>query len=329
MVTLCVPSLGTPCVNLTESSLAPAPSFWFASSDSSQDAIAARRLPADRPTCARAAFLVSPAGVELAAQSATDNAYMDLLQVFSADRARAQHQALQRALSAELPVICFAGDPEAPDGMFPNNVFATAPGRLILGRMRHPVRQREAERPDIRGFFADLLGYAEVDLRGGEVGELTGSLVIDRARGIGYAGLGERCTAAAARSMVKAFDLRALLSADLASGEYHTNVVLSVLAGRMAVLCAEGFADPAVAESIAAVYAPQVLWLEPAQKNAFAANCISLAGDSVWISARAADSLRPDQRLQLEREGFAIRSVEIDEIEKAGGSLRCCVAEIF
>ncbi len=40
-----------------------------------------------------------------------------------------------------------------PDAVFPNNVFATAPGRLIVGRMRHPVRQREAERADIRGFF--------------------------------------------------------------------------------------------------------------------------------------------------------------------------------
>lgn len=293
------------------------------------DAAAARALPADQAACARAAFLVSPAGAELSAQSASDNAYMDLRQVFSTDRARAQHQALQCALSRELPVVSFAGDPEAPDGMFPNNVFATAPGRLILGRMRHPVRQREAERPDIRGFFTRLLGYSELDLRQGEVGELTGSLVIDRARGIGYAGLGERCTRAAAHSMIDAFGLRALLCADLATGEYHTNVVLSVLAGRMAVICAEGFADPATAEAIAAVYAPQVLWLEPAQKNAFAANCISLTNDSVWMSARAADSLRPDQRLQLERAGLSIRCVELDEIEKAGGSLRCCVAEIF
>jgi N-dimethylarginine dimethylaminohydrolase len=27
--------------------------------------------------------------------------------------------------------------------------------------------------------------------------------------------------------------------------------------------------------------------------------------------------------------GFAIGSVALDEIEKAGGSLRCCVAEIY
>jgi N-dimethylarginine dimethylaminohydrolase len=27
--------------------------------------------------------------------------------------------------------------------------------------------------------------------------------------------------------------------------------------------------------------------------------------------------------------GFAIRNVALDELEKAGGSLRCCVGEIF
>jgi len=254
---------------------------------------------------------------------------MDLAQHVDLARACAQHQTLQRALSDELPVLAFAGDPQAPDGMFPNNVFATAPGRLVIGQMRHPVRQREAERADIRGFFTGLLGYREIDLRGGEVGELTGSVVIDRARGIGYAGLGERCSAAAATAIAEALELRALHLADLAPGEYHTNVVLSVLAGRMAVICAEGFADPAEAERIAEVYAPQVLWLEPDQKSAFAANCISLAPDSVWMSARAADCLRGDQHLWLQQAGFAVRSVELDEIEKAGGSLRCCVAELF
>lgn len=290
---------------------------------------ALRALASDRPACARAAFLVSPAAGGLAEQSASDNAYMQLAAGFDLDRARAQHQGLQRALATELPVLAFAGDPLAPDGMFPNNVFATVPGRLVIGRMRHPVRQREAERPDIRGFFTDLLGYAELDLPAGEVGELTGSLVIDRARGIGYAGLGERCTAGAAEAMRIAFDLRAVWASKLAAGEYHANVVLSVLAGRMLVACAQGFEDPAAVRSMAQIYAPDVLWLEPAQKDAFAANCISLQPGSVWMSERAADSLRPDQRLQLEQAGFALRSVPLDEIEKAGGSLRCCVAEIF
>jgi hypothetical protein len=46
-------------------------------------------------------------------------------------------------------------------------------------------------------------------------------------------------------------------------------------------------------------------------------------------SARAAPALAPAQRSTLERAGFAIGEAELGEIEKAGGSLRCCVAEIF
>ncbi|MEO9077669.1 MAG: arginine deiminase-related protein, partial [Rhodanobacter sp.] len=71
------------------------------------------------------------------------------------------------------------------------------------------------------------------------------------------------------------------------------------------------------------------IWITPAQKQAFAANAISLSTDRVWMSACAAASLTDDQRSALADHGFAIGSVELDEIEKAGGSLRCCVGEIY
>ena len=43
----------------------------------------------------------------------------------------------------------------------------------------------------------------------------------------------------------------------------------------------------------------------------------------------AVDALRPQSRAGYERAGFTVRSVPLDEIEKAGGSLRCCVGEIY
>src|SRR5207342_1825184 len=136
----------------------------------------------------------APDGFALAEQSASDNRYMDLQVTVDAQRASAQHRQLQQALSETLPTLCFAGRADTPDAQFPNNAFATAPGRLLLGHMRHPVRQREVERADIRGFFRDLLGYREIDLRAQPgICELTGSLVIDRRRGLGFCGLSERC----------------------------------------------------------------------------------------------------------------------------------------
>jgi len=103
----------------------------------------AHNTPTDfGPATARAAFLVAPDGFRLAEQSAQDNAYMAAAGAFDAARASMQHRELQRAIATAVPAICFAGNPQTPDAVFPNNVFGTARGRYIVGRMRHEVRQR-------------------------------------------------------------------------------------------------------------------------------------------------------------------------------------------
>ncbi|HEY8682994.1 MAG TPA: arginine deiminase-related protein [Rhodanobacter sp.] len=295
------------------------------------DAYAALAPLLDATATARAAYLVAPAGFSLAAESARDNRYMDMRQTVDPLRALVQHSALAQALRADCPVITFPGNPATPDAVFPNNVFATAPGRLIIGRMRHAVRQREAERADIRDFFGDVLGYDEIDLSGCDdlVAELTGSLVIDRVRGVGYCGLSERCDLAGAHAMHKAFALRLTFCFELAESEYHTNVLLTLLASRAAIIAADGFRNPAVPQAIASACGDRAIWLTPAQKQAFAGNAISLADDRVWMSAGAAASLTEEQIETLSGYGFAVGAVELDEIEKAGGSLRCCVGEIY
>ena len=299
------------------------------SPDAFLDAFA--KLPVTAAATARAAFLVAPSAFTLAAESARDNRYMDMDDTPDPARAMAQHAALAEALRQDVPVVVFPGDAGAPDGVFPNNVFATVPGQLIVGRMHHPVRRREAGRADIRGFFGDVLGYDEIDLSGcGDLtAELTGSLVIDRARGVGYCGLSERCDEAGAAAMHKAFGLELTFCFDLAEGEYHTNVVMALLASRAVILAEDGFADAAAAQAIAGAYAGKAVHLDKAQKQAFAGNAITLADDRVWMSARGAAALTDAQRADLERWGFAVASVDLADIEKAGGSLRCCVAEIY
>ncbi|AWV06327.1 arginine deiminase-related protein [Marilutibacter maris] len=291
---------------------------------------AARGCAADfGPATARAAFLVAPDGFARAEQSAGDNRYMAAAG-FDATRALAEHRGLHRALSACLPTVCFAGVPATPDAVFPNNVFATVAGRCLVARMRHPVRQREAARADIRGFFSDVLGYALHDLSTQpHPCELTGSMVIDRARGLGFCGLSERCDEAGARLMHEAFGLRATLMFELAPGEYHTNVVLAVLAGRAALVCADGFADPALAATIAGLYAPHALMLSAEARAAYAGNAIALGADTVWMSARAQRALGEAGRFALRAAGFRVAAVALDAVEAAGGSLRCCVGEIF
>lgn len=282
------------------------------------------------PPCARAAFLVAPDGFARAGESARDNHYMAAASGFDAVAAAAEHRALHRALSHELPVACFPGDPATPDALFPNNVFGTAPGRLVVGRMRHAVRQREAARADIRGFFREVAGYREIDLSTQpHPCELTGALVIDRARGLGFCGLSERCDLAGAALMHEAFGLRATLAFDLAPDEYHTNVVLALLAGRAALLSPAGFADADVVRAIVSLYAPHAVEVSAGEHAAFACNAIALSPGAAWMSTRAAASLAHGTRGMLQAAGMEVRDVPLDAIEAAGGSLRCCVAEIF
>jgi hypothetical protein len=282
------------------------------------------------PACARGVFLVAPDGFGRPSETARDNLYMSSAPVELA-RAHAEHAGLARALAARMPTVVFPGDPEAPDGVFPNNAFATVPGRLIVGRMRWPVRRRETARTDIRRFFTELLGYREIDLsrRDELTAELTGSLVIDRARRIGYCGLSERCDEAGARAMHEAFGLAATFVFPLAPGEYHANVVMSSLAGRALLIAPSGFADPADADCVIAAHGGAVVILDEAQKRAFAANAIALDPETVWMSERAAGALTAAQARQLERAGFRILAMPLAELEKGGGSLRCLVAEIF
>lgn len=284
---------------------------------------AARALP-------KAVFLVAPEGMTLAAESAQDNAYMAIGERLDAGAALAEHRALAKALSAHVPVVSFPGDPSTPDAVFPNNVFATAPGRLVIGHMRHAVRQREAARADIRGFFRDALGYREIDLSTQPgIAELTGSLVIDRARNVGYCGLSERCDERGAAAMHAAFGLDATLVFDLAPGQYHANVLLQIYAGRLAVACPDGFAEPAVAEAILRFHAPRAVALGREARLAYAGNGIAVSTDAAFLSARAAAALTSAERQAFADAGFTLHTVPLPEIEKAGGSLRCCVGELF
>jgi len=293
--------------------------------------VRAGALPVRHAPTAKALMGITPDGFHLSVDSASDNVYMDLARSVDPGRAIAQHRELARALDRVLPVTLFHGHAGTPDAVFCNNAFATVLGRLVIGAMRHPERRLETERADIPDWFARRMGYpaTRLDDGGSTIAELTGPLVIDRARGIGYAGLSERCNLAGAQAMDAAFGLAATLAFPLKAGEYHSNVVLSVLAGRALVLHRDSIADPEVADALAAIYAPHVVWLDDDEKAAFCGNCISPAPDQVWMSARADRALAPAHRALLERAGFRVVSVDLDEIEKAGGSLRCCVGEIF
>jgi hypothetical protein len=103
----------------------------------------------------------------------------------------------------------------------------------------------------------------------------------------------------------------------------------AVGAGRAALVCPAGFADPAVPAAIASLYAPHAIRLSEGEQAAFAGNAIALPGDTAWMSRGADRALSPANREALAAAGFSLRTVPLEAIEAAGGSLRCCVAEVF
>jgi hypothetical protein len=281
-----------------------------------------------KPTMS-AAMVVSPIGFRISAEP-VDNHYMQSGAI-DRERAFAQHHALVAALGAcGLPVLVVPGRDGLDDAVFPNNAFATVPDRLIVGSMRHPVRRAEAARDDVRDLFTWTFGHALTDLsRKPGVSELTGPLVIDRGRGLGLCGLSQRADEDGCAAMHAAFGLRLTFRFALQPGEYHTNVVLAVLAGRACVLHPGSFADPEVPAAIARAYPERTLVLDDAEKAAFAANCIAVTERDLMLSATALRALRPASRAALTDWGFTLRAIEVDEFEKAGGSQRCMIAEIF
>ena len=285
----------------------------------------------DSPPAPRAVFLVEPTGFRLSEQTARDNVYMDLGVQVDPARALDQHRQLaDRITACGVPAVRFPGRADTPDDLFPNNVFATTPGRLIVGAMLHPERQREARRSDIRAFFTRLMEYEEIDLSDRDlVAELTGALILDRSHRIGYCGMTQRVDDAGCQAMHEAFDLALTFQFDLKPTEYHTNVVMAVLASRALVICPDAFADPEVPKAIGHAYPGHVLEITREEKEAFAGNCIAVSLEDLFMSQTAVDALAPEKLQQLESWGFRIHGVELDEVEKAGGSLRCCVAEIY
>ena len=283
------------------------------------------------PTTMHAALLIGPEGLALSPNAAKDNLYLKTDEVIDIDRAHKQHANLERSIrQLDVPVMLFAGRPEQPDGCFGNNVYGTTSDRLIIGHMYHPDRQTESKRTDVRDAFLDVMKRTIIDLSEQDcVAELTGCLVIDRGRGFGICGLSTRADPAGASLMNDGFQLNMSLATPLKSSEYHTNIVLALLASRACVIAPASFENDDATRVVHALYKGNVIEIDDHQKASFVANCIAVTPQDVMMSQRAAESLRAKELTQIEGAGFKIHAVDVSEFEKAGGSLRCLVTEIF
>ncbi len=284
-----------------------------------------------RRSVMHSAMVLTDAAFSVGLQTQSDNHYMRPEAAVDCSRARLQlFDLLNTIQRCGVPVVTFESTPNAPDSVFSNNAYATIDGMLITGAMKHGERQVETAREDIIGWFRDVLDYEVISLQGDErVAELTGVLAIDRFRNFAFCGMSQRVNDAGLEAMAQAFDLDLVYRFDLNSSEYHTNVILAVLAGRAAVVYAPSIEDDHVGEVLELCYPGAVLFISEAEKNAFAANCIAVTHHDVLLSKTAMDALSPQSRQFFDDHDFTLHPVDVSEFEKAGGSLRCMVTEIF
>ena len=298
---------------------------------------------------APAVLMIRPANFGANPETAPSNAFQKNAETGAGIQARAlaEFDALAAALmAAGVQVEVFEDRPEpvTPDAVFPNNwVSFHADGSAWLYPLLAQNRRWE-RRPDIldslhreRGYKLEEvrdLSHAELD---GRYLEGTGSLVLDRANRIAYAGLSSRTDGRMLQEWAKraGYETLAFHARDTKGRPvYHTNVMLCIGA-KFAVICLDSIADAgqrAQVQQRLADTGHEVVAISPYQMESFAGNMLEILGRGgrgvLAMSTRAERALNPGQRAVLEKH-VRILAVPIDTIEDcSGGSVRCMLAEI-
>ncbi len=232
------------------------------------------------------------------------------------------------------------GTRDTPDAVFPNNWFSTHPGgHVALYPMHSPNRRRERRADVIEMLKADYRVQDVIDYSGlepdGVFLEGTGAMVLDHLARVAYTARSHRADAVALERFCTHFNFEPMAfdTADAAGRPvYHTNVLMCV-ATEFALVGFDLFTDARRRAEVRARLEEtgrDVITLDPAQIAEFAGNALELSGHDgrvLALSARAARSLRPEQRQRIERSAQLL-PLAVPAIELAGGSVRCMLAGI-
>lgn len=232
------------------------------------------------------------------------------------------------------------GEHETPDSVFPNNWFSThRGGHVALYPMALPSRRRERRTDVIEMLKAEYRVQDVIDYSGLEHDGLflegTGAMVLDHVSNIAFVARSRRADPVALERFCTHFNFEpmAFTTADAQGAPiYHTNVMMSV-ATAFALVGFELMNDASRRAELRTRLEEsgrEVIALDARQIGEFAGNALELSGSDgrvLALSARAAASLRPDQRAVIERSATLLPLV-VPTIELAGGSVRCMLAGI-
>jgi N-dimethylarginine dimethylaminohydrolase len=207
-----------------------------------------------------------------------------------------------------------------PDMVFAANGAMVVDGRVLQARFAHPQRRDEAA-VHAAWHRRHGLSYGGRGVRlAAEVNEAEGDFAVTS--GAILAGYGFR-TRREAHGELATLTGREVLSLELVDPHfYHLDVALTVLDDDNDQLAYYPAAFSAASQSLLAARYPDAVIATEADAYALGLNCVS-DGQHVFIPAHA-DSLRENIRAA----GFRPVEIDLSELLRGGGSVKCCTQEI-
>ncbi len=245
------------------------------------------------------------------------NPFMDLLDQPDPARARAQWAGLVttlEGLGARVDVL--PQRPDAPDMVYAMNLaFAATVGgrpRAVLSHMRYPERRMEQQ--TAARWLADLGFTASWVGRDGVGGHLEAGDAFCFGDAL-VAGYGPRSDEIGLKSLAVELGVQVRGLRLVHPAMYHLDLAFCPLDSRRAMVCPDAFDGASARTALALVPEPLVLTVDEALS--FCANSV-VVGRTVVMPA-----CPPRVRAQLEAWGFEVVLVDVTELHKGGGSVRC------
>lgn len=243
------------------------------------------------------------------------NPWMDVSTPVDPDRALTQWEGLRRTyLDLGHSVEVVAPEPGLPDMVYAANGGLIIGDRAVVARFKYP--QRAAEASAYARWMTDL-GYSPITTRHRNEGQgdllPVGSMIL--------AGTGFRTDAEAHDEIAAAFGRRVETLTLVDPRFYHLDTALAVLDDTTVAYHPPAFTATS-RDRLRALF-PAAIEVGSADAHAFGLNAVSDGRHVVY--PRAATGFGE----QLRAAGFVPVGVELSELLKGGGSVKCCTLELY
>ncbi len=236
-------------------------------------------------------------------------------------RQRAMHQwwTLYRALSAMADVCLVEPRAGLPDMVFTANAGLAKDGVVALSSFSYP--QRQGEEQLFRNWFLEA-GYRVIDIPRQTPFEGEGDALFSADGARLWAGYGFRTAPSSHRALQEIWNVEVVGLHLIDPRFYHLDTCFAPLEDGSLLYVPAAF-DQASLQRIEAYYPAEcrIAVSEP-DALAFACNAVNL-GRSIVLNRISAELEQ-----ELQRRGFQVTQVELDEFLKAGGAAKCLVMKL-